>query len=112
MVKRGPVTRFITLIDRSGSADRTAIEHPDRWIKVVHFITVPRFTVSVIALSYISKAIRRLYLQSNSTKTSLLVLLRCDRMWRSPAGLRRGRGEQVRDGVLREKEAVRATKAP
>eukprot|EP00976_Prorocentrum_cordatum_P023676 482325-Prorocentrum_minimum.AAC.1 len=52
MVTRGPVTRFITLIERSGSADRTAIEHPDQSIKVVHFITVPRVTLSLIARSF------------------------------------------------------------
>eukprot|EP00959_Pyramimonas_sp_CCMP1952_P105386 2203193-Pyramimonas_sp.AAC.1 len=37
-VKRGPELKRITLIDRSGSAERTAIEHTDRSIEVVHFI--------------------------------------------------------------------------
>eukprot|EP00959_Pyramimonas_sp_CCMP1952_P275434 5757043-Pyramimonas_sp.AAC.1 len=41
MVKRGPVIKITTLIDRSGSADRTAIEHPDRSIKGWDIVDVP-----------------------------------------------------------------------
>ena len=34
--------------EESGSAERTAIEHLDRSIEVIKFITVPYFTISLI----------------------------------------------------------------
>eukprot|EP00976_Prorocentrum_cordatum_P052642 1061752-Prorocentrum_minimum.AAC.1 len=49
-VKRGPPDRKLTRIERSGSADGTAIEHPDRSIRVTLFTGDPRFTSSVTLL--------------------------------------------------------------
>ena len=48
MVKRGAVINLITLIDRFGSADGTAVEHLDQSIRVINFISGPRFTIPVI----------------------------------------------------------------
>eukprot|EP00959_Pyramimonas_sp_CCMP1952_P242640 5071606-Pyramimonas_sp.AAC.1 len=41
----------IALIERSGSADRTAIEHLDRSIGVVRSVSGPRFTISVVRIT-------------------------------------------------------------